>query len=83
MTRTYWQRMKAYLSGEGMRTSTRELSSALDNRPSSGLEWLPIAVGPGGPVNAPEPATYALLLVGMAGLLVLRRYRMGAEDARG
>ena len=37
--------------------------------------------GPG--QSAPEPFTYALLLVGMAGLLVLRRYRMGAEDAEG
>lgn len=37
--------------------------------------------GPG--QSAPEPATYALMLVGMVGLLALRRYRMGAEDARG
>ena len=48
------------------------------------LDVLDPAQFPAGPgQSAPEPASYALLLVGMAGLLVLRRYRMGAEDARG
>jgi PEP-CTERM motif len=30
--------------------------------------------------SVPEPATYALLLVGMVGLLALRRYRIGANE---
>ena len=48
------------------------------------MDVLDPAQFPAGPgQSAPEPASYALLLVGMAGLLVLRRYRMGAEDARG
>ena len=48
------------------------------------MDVLDPAQFPAGPgQSAPEPASYALLLVGMAGLLVLRRYRIGAEDAEG
>jgi hypothetical protein len=48
------------------------------------MDVLDPAQFPAGPgQSAPEPASYALLLVGMAGLLVLRRYRMGAEHAEG
>jgi hypothetical protein len=31
----------------------------------------------------PEPSTYVMLIAGIVGLLALRRYRIGAEDAEG
>jgi hypothetical protein len=48
------------------------------------MDVLDPAQFPAGPgQSAPEPASYALLLVGMVGLLALRRYRMGAAHAKG